>query len=138
GGRQAAGGPARVATGAARSQRHFQDKVGAAGAMAVRALAVRPALGVIVASVVEIEKGRQLGRGLEPDAAAVTPVSAVGAAVRDEFLAAEADAAGASVTALDEDIDLVDEHVVHRGPGRARRRSHRVGADAHEARITAP
>src|SRR5207237_3269241 len=75
---------------------------------------------------------------LEPDAAAVTPVAAVGTTVRHELFAAEADAAGASVAALDEDIDLVDEHAVHRGPGRARRRSHRVGADAHEARVSAP
>src|SRR5207245_771806 len=75
------------------------------------------------------------------DTAAVTPVAAVGASIGDELLAAEADAAGTSVAALDEDIDLVDEHAVHQctaGAGGPRRRSHRGGADAHEARITTP
>ena len=75
-------------------------------------------LGVVVAPVVKIEESRQRGSGLEPDAAAVTPVAAVGATIRHVLLAAEADAAGASVATFDEDIDLVDEHAVHRGPGR--------------------
>src|SRR5207249_3851659 len=78
------------------------------------------------------------GSGLEPDAAAVTPVAAIGTSIGDELLAAEADATGTAVAALDEDIDLVDEHAVHRGPWRARRRSDRVGGDAHEARVSAP
>src|SRR6185295_13886727 len=94
------------------ADRYFQDEVGTAGAVAVRALPVGSALGVVVAAVVEIEQGRQRGRGFEPDAAAVPAIAAVGTSIRDEFLAAEADAAGTPVAALDENIDLVDEHAV--------------------------
>src|SRR5262245_20981711 len=130
---------ARVAVGDDGPQRDLQDEVGAAGAVTVRALAVSAALGVVVPPIVKIEEGRQLGSGLEPDTAAVTAVAAVGAAVRHELLAAEADAAGASVAPLDEDIDLVDEHAVaHRGPRAGPAESDRVGADAHEARVAAP
>src|SRR5262245_37972229 len=113
---------ARVAVGDDGAQRDLQDQIGAAGAVAVRALAVSAALGMVVPPIVKIEEGRQLGSGLEPDTSAVPTVAAVGTTVRNELLATEADAAGASVAPLDEDIDLVDEHaVVHRGPGRARR-----------------
>src|SRR5262245_32867085 len=106
-----------VAIGDDGAEGHFQDHVVAAGAVTVRALPVGAALGVVVALVVVIEQRGQRGIGLEPDAAAVTAVAAVGAAIGNEFLAAEAHAAGAPVAALDEHIDLVDEHTVHRGSG---------------------
>ena len=89
----------------------------AAGAVAVGALAVRAALGVVVALVVVVEERGQGGIGLEPDAAAVAAVAAVGTAARHVLLAAEADAAGAPVAALDEDLDLVDEHACTAGRG---------------------
>ena len=50
------------------------------------------------------------GIRLEDDAAAVTAVAPVRAAAGHELLTPEADAARAPVAALDEDVDLVDEH----------------------------
>src|SRR5207237_4853919 len=73
--------------------------------------------------------------GLEEDRAALTAVAPVGAAARDELFATEADAAGAAVAALDEDVDLVDEHRrTARPPGR---RSGRLGQDADVTRVAA-
>ena len=46
-----------------------------------------------------------------------TTVTTVRPTAGNVFLAAEADTAGPPVATLDEDIDLVDEHAVHRGPG---------------------
>ena len=47
-------------------------------------------------------------------------VAAVGAAAGDVLLTPEADAARAAVAALDEDIDLVDEHGVRGRPADGR------------------
>src|SRR6267378_6336537 len=116
-GRQVAEMLAGVAIGDDGAEGDLQDRVATAGAVTVRALPVGAALGVVVALVVVIEQRRQRGIGLEPDGAAVSAVSPVGAAVGDELLAPEAHAPGAPVAALDEHIDLVDEHAVHRGPG---------------------
>ena len=80
------------------------------------------ALGVVVALVVEVEQRGQRGIGLEEHGAAVPAVAAVGTAARHEFLAAKADAPGAAVTTLDEDVDLVDEHIGMRASERAGRR----------------
>ena len=77
--------------------------------MTVAALAVLAALGVVVALVVEVEQRGQLGIRLQIDRAAGAAVTPVGAAARHELLASEADAAGAAVTALDKDVDLIDE-----------------------------
>ena len=115
--RQVAEVLASVAVGDDGAERHLQNHVLAAGAVTVRALAVGAALGVVVPFVVVVEESRQSGIGLEPDAPAITAVATVGTAVGDILLPAEADAAGAPVAALDEDIDLVDEHARHRGPG---------------------
>jgi hypothetical protein len=71
---------------------------------------VLAALGLVVPLVVEVEQRVQGRIGLEPDAAAVAPVAAVGSAPGHVLLAPEADAARAPVTSLDEDVDLVDEH----------------------------
>ena len=68
------------------------------------------------------------------DVAAVTAVAAVGTSAGHELLATEADAAGAAVAALDEDVDLVDEHGWRSdGPGGAGRSGGLLG-DAHERR----
>ena len=48
--------------------------------------------------------------GDDVDRAAVAAVAAVGAAARDELLAAEAQAAVAAVAGSDVDVDFVDEH----------------------------
>jgi hypothetical protein len=93
------------------AERHAQDEIVAAGARAVATLAVLAPLGVVVALVVKVEQRGEGGIGLEEHRAAVAAVPAVGTATRDELLAAKADGAGAAVAALDEDVDLVDEHV---------------------------
>src|SRR2546427_751620 len=99
------------------SKRDLEDEIITARAVTVRSLTVLAALGVVVAPVVIVEERRQRGIGFEPDAPAVAAISAVGTAARDVLLAAEADAAGAPIAALDENIDLVDEHTHPRGPG---------------------
>src|SRR5438093_791720 len=106
-----------VAVGDDGTEGDLEDEIITARAVTVRALTVPAALGVVVALVVIVEERRQRGIGLEPDAPAVAAVTAVGATARDVFLAAEADAAGAPIAALDENVDLVDEHTHPRGPG---------------------
>src|SRR4030095_10475892 len=107
--RQVAEMLAGVAIGDDGAEGNFQDRVTSAGAVTVRALPVGAALGVVVTLVVLIEQGRHRGIGLEPDGAAVSAVSPVGAAVGDEFLATEAHAAGAPVAPLDEHNDLANQ-----------------------------
>ena len=107
---------AAVALGDDGAERHVEHEVLAARPVAIGALAVLAALGVVVALVVVIEERGQRGVGLEPDAGARAAVPPVGSAAGHVLLAAEADAAGAPVAPLDEDVDLVDEHVA-RGPG---------------------
>src|SRR5690242_3718750 len=100
------------------ADRDAQHQVVARRAGAIAALAVLATLGLIVALIMEVEQRRQRVVGFEKDRAAVAAVTAVGAAAGDELFAAKRDAAGASVAALDEDVDLVDEH----RDGRGRRR----------------
>src|SRR5262249_17651043 len=120
-----------------RAEGHFQDGVATAGAVTVRALPVGAALGVVVALVVVIEQRGQRGFGLEPDAATVPAVAAVGTTVGDEFLTAEAHAAAAPVAALDEHLDSIDEHARTPRAGGPAGGLRLVGADAHVARISA-
>ena len=87
-----------------------EHEILAAGAGAVAALAVLTAFGLVVTLVVIVEERGERRIGLEEDRATVTAVAAVGTAARDELLAPEGDAAGAPIAALDEDVDLVDEH----------------------------
>jgi hypothetical protein len=65
-----------------------------------------------VALVVEVEEGGDRGVRFEDHTAAVPSVAAVGTAAGDVLLTPEADAPGAPIAALDENIDLVDEHGV--------------------------
>src|SRR5205823_10210840 len=127
-----------VAVGDDGTEGDLEDEIITARAVTVRALTVPAALGVVVTLVVIVEERRQRGIGLEPDAPAVAAVTAVGATARDVFLAAEADAAGAPIAALDENIGLVDEHTHPRGPGGGPRRSRALGGDAHVARVSTP
>ena len=57
----------------------------------------------------EIDQGVEVLVGLHPDIAAIAAVAAVGAAERDELLAAEGDAAVAAVARGDGDFNFVDE-----------------------------
>ena len=59
--------------------------------------------------VAEVDQGVEVLVGLQPDVAAVAAVAAVGAAERDELLAAEADAAIAAIAGSDRDFSFVDE-----------------------------
>src|SRR5207249_5797102 len=121
------------------ADRHAEHEVFARGAGAIVAFAVLTALGLVVTLVVVVEERGERGIGLEEHRAAGAAVAAVGTAARHELFAAEGNAAGAPVAALDEDVDLVDEHLGARGPGGdARpRRSGRGGDDAHVA-VVAP
>src|SRR5207247_429124 len=88
---------------------YAEHGVGAAPPMLVGALAVLAALRGVMALVVIVEESGDGGVGFQDHAAAVASVTAVGAPTGDELLPAEAHASGASVTALDEDVDLVNE-----------------------------
>ena len=94
-----------------RARRHRQDQVAAIGTRALAALArsaiagatVRlPAVGLEVAFVTVAD---------QDDVAALAAVAAVGSALRDEFLATEADAAVAAVTGLQFNLGFVDKHL---------------------------
>ncbi len=87
-----------------------QHDVAAGTAVAVRALAVLPALGVVRPLVPQVVEGVERRVGDRPDGAAVPPVAAGGPAPRDELLPAEGDAAVAAVAPLDVDFSGVDEH----------------------------
>ncbi len=93
-----------------RARRHRQNQVAAIGTRALAALAwsaiagatVRlPAISLQVAFVTVAE---------QDDVAALAAVTAVGSALRDEFLTTEADAAVAAVTGLQFYLGFVDKH----------------------------
>ena len=81
----------------------------AALAVHLLAHAVLAALGLELLLVAEVDQRVEVLVGLQPDVAAVAAVAAVGAAERDELLAAEADAAVAAVAGGDRDFCFVDE-----------------------------
>ena len=94
-----------------RTRRHRQDQIVAVGTRALAALAGRaiagatvrlPAVSLQVAFVTVTD---------QDDVAALAAVTAVGSALRDEFLATEADAAVASVTGLQFNLGFVDKHL---------------------------
>ena len=72
-------------------------------------MAVLATLGTELALVAEVDEGVEVFVGLDPDAAAVAAVAAIGAAERDEFFATEADAAVAAATGKDGDNGFVNE-----------------------------
>jgi hypothetical protein len=57
----------------------------------------------------KVDQGVEVLVGDQPDAAAIAAVTAVGATERDELLAAETDAAIATVAGVDGDLGFVDE-----------------------------
>ena len=112
-----------------RARRHRQDQVAAIGTRALAALTrsaiagatVRlPAVGLEIAFVTIAD---------QDDVAALAAVTAVGSALRDEFLTTEADAAVAAVTGLQFNLGFVDKHFPY-GRGspapRARRKGDRL------------
>ena len=78
----------------------------------VGALAVLAVAGLEFGVKAEVDEGVLGGRGDDVHRAAVAAVAAIGAAARDELLAAETEAAVASVSGHDLDVDVVDEHAV--------------------------
>jgi hypothetical protein len=76
---------------------------GAGGAVAVRALPVASALAAELTFPLEKSEISQIGVCHEDDIAALAPVTAVRATLRDVFLAAKADRPVAAATALDRD-----------------------------------
>ncbi len=103
---------------------------GAGFAGAVGAHAVLAAAGFVFGVEAEVDEGVVGEGGRHEDVAAVSAVSAGGAAAGNEFFAAEGHAAVAAVAGLDADFCFVDEHVLFSlaGGGRASRlRSGRGG-----------
>jgi hypothetical protein len=99
----------RLAVGNHGAERNTEHQVVAILTVAVGALPVCPSLGAVVATVVKVEQRGEGGVGFQVHAAAGSAVTAVGPAVRDVLLLAEADAARAAGATLDVDVDLVDE-----------------------------
>ena len=92
-----------------RPDRHVDHQVVRACAGAVAAHAVAAALGLEVLRIAEVDQRVQALHGFEHDVAALAAVAAVGSAVFDILLAAEADGAGAARAALQIDLGLVEE-----------------------------
>src|SRR5262249_42875673 len=80
------------------------------GAVLVGAAAVLAPTRRVLPAIAKVEQGGETLVGLEKDGGAAPAVAAVRSAARHVLLAAEAHAAAAAVTGLDEDVDLVDEH----------------------------
>src|SRR5205085_9109067 len=92
-----------------RADRHLQHDVLGIGAVAVLAHAVdaRPRLEVLGIAVVD--QGVEAVDRLDHDVAAAAAIAAAWAAVLDELLAPERDAAVAAVAGADIDLGLVEE-----------------------------
>src|SRR3546814_469881 len=80
----------------------------AALAVALLAHAVLAALRAKPLLVAEVDQGVEVLRRLQPHAAAVAAIAAIGPAERDELLAPETDAAVAAVSGSDGDFGFVD------------------------------
>ena len=93
-----------------RARRHPDDQVAAVGAVALGALAVTPAVGLVVRAALEGLQVAQRVVAHEHDVAAVPAVAAVGPAARHVRLAAERQAAVSAAPRLNEDPCLVVEH----------------------------
>ncbi len=85
----------------------FAGLTGAVGAEAVAA-----ALGFVLGVEAEVDEGVVAEGGGHEDVAAVAAVAAGGAALGDEFFAAEGHAAVAAVAGLDADSCFINEHAV--------------------------
>ena len=109
----------RLAAGLVRRRRargHLDHELGAAAARPVAGSSVGPALGAELGVVAEGEEGVLVGNREQDDVAALAAHAAVGAAPGDVGLAAEAHTAATPITALDENLDPIDEHCGRPGP----------------------
>ncbi len=88
---------------------HTQEQVLALLAGAIGAAAIGTALGFVVTGVAVVDQGVEVFVGNHVHRATVTTVAAVGAAVLDELLAAEAHATVTAVTGLDPDGYFVNK-----------------------------
>ena len=98
-----------VEVGDDRADRHAQDDVVAAGAVAVGAAAVFTALADEFAGVAVVDQRVDVAVGYNVDAAATAAVAAVRAAHRDVFFAAESCGTIAAVTGFNVNLCFVDE-----------------------------
>src|SRR6201997_1302730 len=88
----------------------FQDDVGTFATGFVGALAVASALGLVFGIEAEMHERVVALAGFHDDIAAFASVATGGASSGDEFLAAERQAARATVACFDSNCGFVDEH----------------------------
>ena len=93
-----------------RARRHFEHRVFAVAAGAVRSHAVPSALGVELGVEAEGDQGVLVRTGDQEDRAALAAVAPVGAAAGHTIFATEAHATVTAVTGMNLDVDFVDEH----------------------------
>ena len=91
------------------SYRHFHRHVFTAFTGTVAALAVLPALGAERLLKTIVDQGVQVFVRFKPDVAAITTVTAVRAASRDIFFAAEANATIAAIACYDQDRCFINK-----------------------------
>ena len=99
-----------------RSDRHFQNRVGAAAAGAIAAHAVHAGLGLEMLLVAKVDERVEAVSTFDDDVAATPAVAAVGAAEFDEFLAPKRDRTRPAVARANVDARLVEK--LHRRPPR--------------------
>src|SRR6185503_13748120 len=103
-----------------RADRHLQHDIVAAAAVAVLALAGDPRPGLEVLRVAVVDQRVEAVHGLDHNVAAAAAVAAARAAVLDELLAPERDAAVSAVAGADIDLGFVEEfHGLNIGAPRA-------------------
>src|SRR5262249_21146901 len=95
-----------------RADRHVEIEIGAAAAGAIGSHPVLAGLGGELGMESEVEQGIDARAGDDIARSAVTTVAAAGAAARDEFLAAEREAALSAVARFDVNVDFVYEQVI--------------------------
>jgi len=91
------------------SRRDEYEEVVPIGAVLVAALAGTTMFGAEVNALGEVNEGAQAAIGLEDDVPPLASITAIGATVRDELFAAEADYAVSAVASLYPDLRLVNE-----------------------------
>src|SRR5207244_36420 len=101
--------------------RHGQGEVGARLPRHVLSLTVLAALRLPLGAVAVVEQRAEVGVSAHVHAPTLPPRPAVGAALGDEFFAAERRGAGAARTADDVNNGPVDEHQGERGTRNAER-----------------
>ena len=88
---------------------HLDDDAAPLGAAPIAPGAVPSAAGLEMLGVAKIDEGVEVGHDLDDDVAAAPAVAAVGAAERNELLAAKGHRTGAAVTAFDVNLGFVEK-----------------------------